>query len=387
MKYMIFSDTHLHTWRRFGHDPETGLSRRLREQQDVLKQILDIQEKEKPDYTICGGDVFHKVGEIPIECINIANKFPTLWERIVPGNHDLIDIKNPKWFHFSGHIIQKDRTLPKSVKLIGYTDEINYDEIKDYELVIAHKVPVGCCDGSWVFDEGADWRRLRDQNGIVLFGHIHQHQKLGERCWVIGSPMPFKFGDIGERGVLIVEDADVRFIKLRYPEFITVDSWADVKDEYNYYRVQGSDRKSDKQNVIAVTKPKFHEERVKADTFSDILKEWVEYNDVNDRHLDVIHKVVGEEMLIARNLYKGRLKRVIVKNFMSGSQEVRRIMTRYIKDWCPNMKADALAVANHERFYKDTEQMFSLVLQRIQDETEKLYPLIRKLSGNMDHAA
>ena len=42
---------------------------------------------------------------------------------------------------------------------------------------------------------------------------------------------------------------------------------------------------------------------------------------------------------------------------------------------------------NHDRFYEDTEKMFDLILQRIQDETEKLYPLIRKLSGNMEHAA
>jgi uncharacterized protein YecA (UPF0149 family) len=112
------------------------------------------------------------------------------------------------------------------------------------------------------------------------------------------------------------------------------------------------------------------------DLFHSYIEQVKSHMDLVDKHLT--GKLLSHDDVETRN---------IVKNFMSGSQEVRRITTRYIKDWCPNMKADSLAVANHERFYNDSEQMFALVLQRIQDETEKLYPLIRKLSGNMEHAA
>ena len=52
-----------------------------------------------------------------------------------------------------------------------------------------------------------------------------------------------------------------------------------------------------------------------------------------------------------------------------------------------SLKADSLAIADHERFLKDLEEMFELVLDRIQMETEKLYPLVRELSGNEEHAA
>lgn len=110
--------------------------------------------------------------------------------------------------------------------------------------------------------------------------------------------------------------------------------------------------------------------------FHSYIEQVKQHMDLVDKHLT--GKLLSHDDVETRN---------IVKNFMSGSQEIRRITARYIKDWCPNMKAESLAVANHDRFYKDTEQMFSMVLQRIQDETEKLYPLIRKLSGNMDHAA
>jgi len=107
------------------------------------------------------------------------------------------------------------------------------------------------------------------------------------------------------------------------------------------------------------------------------------YMDLVKQHIDLVDKHLTGKLLSHDDVET----RNTVKNFMSGSQEIRRITVRYTKDWCPNMKAESLAVVNHERFYEDTEKMFDLILQRIQDETEKLYPLIRKLSGNMEHAA
>jgi hypothetical protein len=72
---------------------------------------------------------------------------------------------------------------------------------------------------------------------------------------------------------------------------------------------------------------------------------------------------------------------------MSGSQEIRKIMTKYTKKWCPKKQTVSLAIADHEHFLKDSEEMFELVLARIQNETEKLYPLVKELSGNQERAA
>ena len=62
-------------------------------------------------------------------------------------------------------------------------------------------------------------------------------------------------------------------------------------------------------------------------------------------------------------------------------------MTDYTKTWCPKKQAGSLTIADHDRFLKDTEEMFELILDRIQDETEKLYPMIRELSDNNENAA
>jgi hypothetical protein len=46
-----------------------------------------------------------------------------------------------------------------------------------------------------------------------------------------------------------------------------------------------------------------------------------------------------------------------------------------------------MIIKDHQAFVNETEDMFRLVLNRIQDETEQLYPLIRKVGGDAQVAA
>ena len=69
-------------------------------------------------------------------------------------------------------------------------------------------------------------------------------------------------------------------------------------------------------------------------------------------------------------------------NFMAGSQEIKKIMTSYARKWL-NKKNHALSIgAKHAQFLKDTDDMFEMILTRLQDEMEKLYPMVRKISNN-----
>jgi len=65
--------------------------------------------------------------------------------------------------------------------------------------------------------------------------------------------------------------------------------------------------------------------------------------------------------------------------FLSGSTEIKRIFADYLKDYCSERRGGTLKIKNYESFVNETNQMFDLVLDRIQRETEHLYPLIRKL--------
>ena len=72
----------------------------------------------------------------------------------------------------------------------------------------------------------------------------------------------------------------------------------------------------------------------------------------------------------------------VANNFMSGSQEIKRIMNRYEKRWC-NRKRNGLNIgAKHTIFLDETSDMFDMVLGRIQGEMEHLYPTLRKITSS-----
>lgn len=85
---------------------------------------------------------------------------------------------------------------------------------------------------------------------------------------------------------------------------------------------------------------------------------------------------------------QNRRMAVIADRFLSGSIEIKRIFAAYIKDWCDERHGE-LKIANHDAFVRDTNQIFGLVLDRIQREIENLYPLVRELdeSGGRARAA
>lgn len=107
------------------------------------------------------------------------------------------------------------------------------------------------------------------------------------------------------------------------------------------------------------------------------------------RYVEKIHAHID---LVDKNLYKDLLNdndpavKNLVKNFMSGSQEIKKLIHSYTRQWCPHNRPEELLIGDHEKFLAETEGMFEIILQRIQDETEKLYPLIRKTSGDLDTA-
>jgi len=67
-------------------------------------------------------------------------------------------------------------------------------------------------------------------------------------------------------------------------------------------------------------------------------------------------------------------QRRIVELFIDGSSEIKHIFSDYSKKWCKNGK---LHIEDYNLFRRDTVEVFDLVLRRLHDETEKLYPLVK----------
>jgi len=66
----------------------------------------------------------------------------------------------------------------------------------------------------------------------------------------------------------------------------------------------------------------------------------------------------------------------VANRFIEGEKEIKRIFHNYKNKWC---KA-GLMINNHQEFRSESEVIYRLVQDRIQAESEQLYPLARKLS-------
>lgn len=88
-------------------------------------------------------------------------------------------------------------------------------------------------------------------------------------------------------------------------------------------------------------------------------------------HLDLEEKTIYSKLLT----HSDKSINNIALRSLNGSKEIKRIFANYTKCWCKN----GLDIYNHEQFVADSGDMFRLVLERIQDEVEDLYPIVRAL--------
>ena len=100
------------------------------------------------------------------------------------------------------------------------------------------------------------------------------------------------------------------------------------------------------------------------------------YVDLVNGHIEMVDTNMYTELLTSPDEKINN----VAKNFMSGSVEIKKILKGFSKRWCATKNKNALKIKSHEKFLKETNELFDLVLQRIQDETEHLYPLVRSLT-------
>ncbi|MBL7005055.1 MAG: hypothetical protein ISR69_13640 [Gammaproteobacteria bacterium] len=111
-----------------------------------------------------------------------------------------------------------------------------------------------------------------------------------------------------------------------------------------------------------------------------------------DLFFDYVEKVKNHLEVEDKSLYAVILNggnseaKKTAEKFLSGSKEIKRIFQSYLKKWS-NKGRRALVINNYDNFIKETQDMFEIVLNRFQDETEQLYPLARTITGDMKKVA
>ena len=99
------------------------------------------------------------------------------------------------------------------------------------------------------------------------------------------------------------------------------------------------------------------------------------------------HMAVTDSGMYSKLLGSGDQKlNNIANRFMGGSREINRIFSAYLKRWC-KVKSKELVIKEYDAFMQDTQEMFEIVLDRIQNETEHLYPAVRKITGDSREVA
>lgn len=115
--------------------------------------------------------------------------------------------------------------------------------------------------------------------------------------------------------------------------------------------------------------------QITCDLFFDYVEKVKEHLEVEDKSLYTVILKGGDDQA-----------RQTAKNFLSGSVEIKRIFQDYLRKWSRKGQ-HKLVIDNYDEFIEETRGMFELVLNRFQHETEQLYPLARKISGNMQQVA
>lgn len=112
--------------------------------------------------------------------------------------------------------------------------------------------------------------------------------------------------------------------------------------------------------------------QVTCDLFFDFVDRVKEHLELQNKH--VYRKLLNQSDPRARNT---------AANFMSGENEIKRVFSTYLKRWC-SKRGKELRIGDYEVFAQETEEMFNLVLDRIQDESEKLFPMVREVTGERE---
>lgn len=207
-------------------------------------KLIELIEKEKPDFIICLGDILHtheRLHTIPLNkafsFIDNIRKFCPVY--LIVGNHDYIHnqeyLSENHWMNSlkewaNVFVIDKVKELKinkRKFVFVPYVfpgkfkealSTIN-DNWKRSDIIFAHQEIKGCKMGPIQSVEGDEWDLDYPQ---VISGHIHSNQKPQKNVYYPGSALQNAFGESEKNIIPIIEyeekgDFSLREIDLLLP--------------------------------------------------------------------------------------------------------------------------------------------------------------------------
>ena len=299
MKIVVISDIHLHPWSAFSTGDGASNSRLLQTIK-VVEESLKYALKNNAPW-ICAGDMIHTIGFVDNAVLNIWIKLLRDYHGVkkfaISGNHDT---------RGRGGILNENESVltafaeadPNFYILDGGQVQMWHDGPTIYgtpatpkgqpihlgpggDIGLFHGIVEGSITASgYVLPHSLPLKELQDLYKISIVGDIHHPQKF-PGVLIPGAPEHHNFGDHGDRGWWVVEmDTDPPAMLQRVsdsPQFLTVTSVEDVRDDGNFYRVKGEVTGPLPPNATAVASPPTivqSREPVSGDV-GDFLRRWM----------------------------------------------------------------------------------------------------------------
>jgi DNA repair exonuclease SbcCD nuclease subunit len=268
IKFLHSSDFHAGAGRRLTAKEENPLAY-LERQVWHWNRVVETARHEKVDFAIIAGDLFENAATTIEELLalyRVLQDFGKVCPVLVtPGNHDETTVGEfqQSYLKLLG-IPNVTVTLqaPQSLKFgeisvlaCPWTGLKKQDEFEAYlaqhhkgeQIVVLHECFKGIVtDVGWKATSGV---HIPDIEGVKYFacGDIHRHQKLNlPHAWYSGAPGPWTFGDLPNKGCIVVEVRDLKFDW--QPRFVpiasaielhTVRSLEDIpKDSPHWYKLR-----------------------------------------------------------------------------------------------------------------------------------------------------
>ena len=199
--------------------------------EEVSILLLELQKKcelHHFDRIIIGGDLMHYHERIFTQALNKTLEFVVTLSKYAPvdiivGNHDMINnqqfLSSHHWMHVLSHL-ENVFVIDKPVcrKIDDFTFlicpyvfpgrfiealETECKEWKTMNVIFAHQEFKGCKMGAIISKDGDEWK---DDNPLVISGHIHDNQRIGKNIYYPGTPLQHAFGDTDKRIVCYIDE-------------------------------------------------------------------------------------------------------------------------------------------------------------------------------------
>lgn len=242
-----------------------------------VKRMVELCEKEKPDFICIGGDLLHtheKLHTIPLnKAYDFVDKMRNISHTyILVGNHDMICnrqfLNNHHWMN--GMKKWENVTIVDKIIHAYYDDKLyvfspyvepgrfeealcTIDDVdknlwKNACCIFAHQEFYGCSMEAITSVEGDKWD---DGYPFVISGHIHSKQRLKKNIYYSGSSMQHTFGESGNNIIPILtwddkNNMNIQEIDLKLPRKKTIHR--DVSDLDKIVLNEGTGKKCQEEN-------------------------------------------------------------------------------------------------------------------------------------------